>query len=89
MNHSPAPWAIVDSVPCSEIGYRAVLDADGFTICDPSPMGEANARLIAAAPDLLAALETMLEQFADHAQYDEWDAKAVKNAKDAIAKATD
>ena len=57
MNHSPAPWAIVDSVPCSEIGYRAVLDADGFTICDPSPMGEANARLIAAAPDLLAALQ--------------------------------
>lgn len=40
-----------------EIGFRAIVDSDGVTVCNPSPMGEANARLIAAAPDLLAALQ--------------------------------
>ncbi len=51
-----APWFIVDDVEGREIGYRAIVDSDGFTVCDPSPMGEANAHLISAAPDLLAAL---------------------------------
>lgn len=56
MSHTPAPWFIVDNVPEAAIGYRAIVDAEGTTICNPSPMGEANARLIAAAPDLLTAL---------------------------------
>lgn len=90
MNHSPAPWAIVDSVPCSEIGYRAILDADGFTICDPSPMGESNSRLISAAPDLLEALEKMLRehdalQLAENRTGDRWLAATV--ARLAIRKA--
>ena len=49
-------WKIVDQVPDAYIGYRAIIDDEGFTVCDPSPMGEENARLIAAAPDLLDAL---------------------------------
>lgn len=61
--HTPGPWIIEDRVPGREIGYRAIVAGDnpaidrecGETICNPSPMGEANARLIAAAPDLLAA----------------------------------
>lgn len=53
-------WLIVHNVPGREYGYRAIIDRDGFTICDPSPMGEANAALIAAAPDLLAACEAAL-----------------------------
>jgi len=56
MTHSPAPWLIDDRLEGKEIGYRVIVDADGFIICDSSPMGEANARLIAAAPDLLDAL---------------------------------
>lgn len=54
-------WAIIRDVPCAELGYRAIIDEDGYVVCDPSPMGEANARLIAAAPDLLAALERCVE----------------------------
>ncbi len=49
-----------------------------------------DARLIAAAPDLLAALREMLCQFADHEQYDEdgYDTAAINNARAAIARAT-
>lgn len=49
-------WLIEDRLENAAIGYRAIVDADGYTVCNPSPMGEANARLIAAAPDLLDML---------------------------------
>lgn len=50
-------WLIVHNVPGREYGYRAIIDRDGFTICEPSPMGEANAALIAAAPDMYDMLK--------------------------------
>lgn len=65
MSHTPAPWFIVDEVPEAAIGYRAIVDDEGATICDPSPMGEANARLIAAAPALYAALDELLRVTVD------------------------
>lgn len=40
-------------------------------------------RLIAELTD---ALERMLQQFGDHAQYDEWDAEAVEVARNALTK---
>lgn len=49
---------------------------------------EANIDLIAAAPELLGALRAMLDQFKDHAQYDDADAEAVNLALAAINKAT-
>lgn len=52
--HTPGPWF---TEALSTIGHCAIVDADGFTIANPSPMGQDNARLIAAAPDLLAALQ--------------------------------
>jgi len=59
--HTPGPWAIIVDVPGAAVGYRAIVKNNdgqpGDIICNPSPMGEANARLIAAAPDLLAALQ--------------------------------
>jgi hypothetical protein len=58
--HTPGPWYSYDNVPGASIGYRAIVDANGDTICVPSPMGGANARLIAAAPNLYEALELML-----------------------------
>jgi len=58
-------WLIEDRLENSAIGYRAIVDADGYTVCNPSPMGEANARLIAAAPDLLAACQGLIEYFID------------------------
>lgn len=64
--HTPGPWAIIDDVTDAAIGYRAIVAIDGEnfgeTICNPSPMGEANARLIAAAPELLAALQSIAER---------------------------
>lgn len=57
--HTPGPWAIVETAS-AHIGERAILDADGYTVCNPSPMGAANARLIAAAPAMLEALTLLL-----------------------------
>ena len=84
-------WLIEDRVPGAHIGYRAIVDAEGYTICEPSPMGEANSRLIAAAPDLLEALERLLvevEAIYDRQIYDR-DGKiaaAMQMAKAAIKK---
>jgi hypothetical protein len=86
-----APWFIVDDVEGREIGYRAIVDSDGFTVCDPSPMGESNARLISAAPDLLNALCTALPFVEDHEGSNIYKAGAVAKAlatiQAAIAKA--
>lgn len=49
-------WKICDDMEGREIGYRAIVDAEGYTVCNPSPMGEDYANLIAAAPDLFNAL---------------------------------
>lgn len=57
MNHTPAPWVIGNPTEIHAAdGTRIVMccqTADDADLCQ----AEANARLIAAAPDLLAALE--------------------------------
>lgn len=53
-------WKICDDVPDAVIGYRAIVSADGFVVCNPSPMGEKNARLIAAAPNMLRVMRQLL-----------------------------
>jgi hypothetical protein len=87
--HTPAPWyALAEGVTDAAIGYRAIIDSDGYTVCNPSPMGEANARLIAAAPDLLNALDGLLDYLRDYdADYPEA-APIFGKARAAIAKAT-
>lgn len=40
---------------------RAIVEEDGTTVCNPSPMGEKNARLIANAPELLEALIKLVD----------------------------
>jgi len=86
-----APWLIDYNVEGREIGYRAIIDADGFTVCEPSPMGNSNARLISAAPDLLNALCTALPFVEDHEESNIYKAGAVAKAlatiRAAIAKA--
>ena len=86
-------WLIEDRLENAHIGYRAIVDEEGCTVCNPSPMGEANARLIAAAPDLLTALrdllsraEIELDQTATHDGLANCDALA--RCRAAIAKAT-
>lgn len=85
--HTPGPWAIVETAS-AHIGERAILDADGYTVCNPSPMGAANARLIAAAPAMLDALrdlEYAVRQFTNAAVVD-W--PELTRARAAIAAAT-
>ena len=84
--HTPGPWYIDGQNESAAIGYRAIVDNEGFTICNPSPMGQANARLIAAAPDLLAALEVVRE-YMNHAA-DQFSYEDIVQIRAAIAKAT-
>jgi hypothetical protein len=88
MNDYTAPWFIVSDVPGHEIGYRAIVDADGCTVCDPSPMGEANAALIAAAPLLLRALGDLLD-LADTDYIDEDNAPIIEAARAALKAAAE
>lgn len=87
--HTPGPWEVHDGLVWSK-KYGA--------ICDPlsevgnnrtQPEARANARLIAAAPDLLAACESMLHYFdAPNESLCANDAyKAADQARAAIAKA--
>lgn len=73
-------WKIFDNVDGYAIGYRAIVTEDGETVCNPSPMGEANARLIAAAPDLLEALCTALPFVEDHIYSDIYKRGAIDRA---------
>ncbi len=59
--HSPAPWKLTTTVS----GRPLVCSADLLDVATIGKVGSeteqhANAALISAAPDLLAALETML-----------------------------
>ena len=64
--HTPGPWTVFPkakygewhvSVPVQGQGWRLGLFPDGIRTGSP----EADARLIAAAPDLLAALRELME----------------------------
>jgi hypothetical protein len=76
-----------------EIGFRAIVDDMGFTICNPSPMGAQNATLISAAPDLLEALYLALPYVEDHEGSDIYKsgavAEALKTIRAALTKATE
>lgn len=87
MTHTPGPWKVYDD---GEL-WVGPVDADAPVVCDMRPSGEeliyslqddANAHLIAAAPDLLDALQLVLD-------VDEWRLAAVvlNKVHAAIAKA--
>lgn len=85
-------WLIEDRLENAHIGYRAIVDEEGCTVCNPSPMGEANARLIAAAPDLLnmlcRALPFVEDAIDDPCYKPELVRAAVKQIRAAIERAT-
>lgn len=60
--YTPAPWRIVDHLTetARVVGGEDGAQEVGTVWCTDFPDGAANARLIAAAPDLLAALEKVL-----------------------------
>ncbi len=96
--HTPGPW-VIECAPCdghSAAAYyifgggkrRAVAHIKRSTV---QPM-EANARLIAAAPDLLEALVVLVNEKADYMRRnnlgDPEREGATKQARAAISKAT-
>jgi hypothetical protein len=97
MPHTPAPWVIYD--PFEDViddpfedGIPVEVIAADATICTVEPLSVewtpeeiANARLICAAPDLLAALKMLLPEGWDDGSMDHM--QGVREARRAIAKA--
>jgi len=103
ITHTPGPWEI-NSKDIADIGgfkvYRYAISGSGAAIAsvwagDPQKQlkgvkhqGEANARLIASAPDLAAALHAMLDYYIAYGTFDTDDgAHFLKQGRDALAKA--
>jgi hypothetical protein len=88
-NTPPAPWARIEN---TNHGIRLTYSdgmlrshvADLFTaaLCEEHGNLEANARLIAAAPDLLDAVQAIVDAFGDQ------DSLLIDQCKAALAKAT-
>ena len=87
--HTPGPWSITESsehwgrINCtitSQDGDVATSWQQGTTL------NRVNARLIAAAPELLSALNAMLTHMG--MDEDEWNKPTFDQARAAIAKAT-
>jgi hypothetical protein len=65
LTHTPGPWE-VEPINGGETFQITTTEATAFTVIAETPLGwggpaEANARLMAAAPDLLEALEPFSE----------------------------
>jgi len=83
--HTPGPWEVRDY----ELGLKAISTPNIKNYL-ATEIDAADARLIAAAPDLLAALENMVSHFPHWAaQIDmkQIDRDAIGMAREAIAKA--
>jgi len=69
MAHTPGPWKVAENLFGNTASYEVYANVEtksgkgGYTrICQITPRDQkANARLIAAAPELLEALEAMVE----------------------------
>ncbi len=88
-HHTPGPWVLRRSITAHPYATADVLTPDGELLAltfaghdRKRQPADANARLIAAAPELLAALEKMIEPYgpAD-------DCWQIREARAAIAKA--
>lgn len=98
--HTPGPWFLAEKVEGKHtvtnlrrirseregMEHGAVCEVYG--IADGSE-AHANARLIAAAPELLVALQLMVDRFIDtEGSYGVWENEAIEAGCAAIAKAT-
>lgn len=92
--HTTGPW----NIGCANFKEEAEIGihgpgADGFVICDLQADGydedtqKANAKLIAAAPDLLEALESAEMALLGYTHKNEITLSALYKARAAIAKA--
>lgn len=97
MKHTPGPWEIVEDngwltirphndktgLVAGNIGGTYAIGLQGHE------ENKANARLLASAPELLEALQTIADIKRSDGLYDHYDAKgAIKIAEQAIAEAT-
>lgn len=81
--HTPAPWVVAQR----SVGKRqatVVLDADRNEVCEVYD----SAALIAAAPDLLAALQEAFRAFAFDDEGPVWADSTIAKARAAINRAT-
>lgn len=68
MSHTPGPWQVYADLPSTEPNWHIVTNASRMRVIanvhiEPgNAMDEANARLIAAAPELLEALQTLVDE---------------------------
>jgi len=94
---TPGPWSIVmrKSWSGNELYFDGVADPTGEKIrveglvLTASPVGRANARLIAAAPELLAALRSCLQCFDEmKGRKPAFVEDSIAMGKEAVAKAT-
>lgn len=86
--HTPGPWRAVLSDSVVPYGYWSVLDAEGYPVGTHSgEFDRADAHLVAAAPELLEALEAVLRWIDDYCETTGFEAVEAQ-ADAAIAKAT-
>ena len=98
VKHTPGPWVVIADESAAQVKGFPCIESDGYTVVGLEGMyGDietdfANARLIAAAPDMLEALQaaqSMHQRYCDRVgAADGWarDLKAIIDA--AITKAT-
>lgn len=82
MSHTPGPWYVEDGFVWRD--NETIADPHCSLLFDSEEM-EDNARLIAAAPDLLAALESLLAVCVE--ELDDKRTPEMRQARNAIAKA--
>lgn len=87
MSHTPGPWKVVDRLYVwtdDAVGCEVAKVCDENIDDDMLGQCDADARLIAAAPDLLDAVEELLIYLAD---WDDPDNETCQRARAAVAKA--
>lgn len=64
MQHTPGPWTVkvIDTIS-DEPAYWQITDTHGGVVGDVQSVNAADARLIAAAPELLEALQRMVAAY--------------------------
>ncbi len=79
MTHTPGPWQL--GAPSPDVNAAATVRSDGWDVAHCfGTNAEPNARLIAAAPDLLAACQAVIHATSDPTRW-------AQQVIDAIAKA--
>ena len=88
--HTPGPWFANDSLQLFAETGQHIASLDSSTEGFEGGTLYANARLIAAAPDLLAALKAFDDAFSHYCEGDpdSDEVSALYQAREAIAKAT-